>query len=270
MERQHKQKYMGNFLAGVTKRVHSPTLNSYRSWISKTRDFCWKLNKLWSPLFLESGRNINFSRPHIWETQDSMKMWKGDHEIKRKRKGGEEALCKNSWRKKNPSSAVLAASISLLRVHAGAGGLWPAGWWHKWWITGCSWCWPLTSRWEPCPSQGSFSGLSMQCRCTWHEEMDKIYLTRGVRYAVFPRTDSAALFNPGLDTVLSFSRFIKHIRKDVSAIPYCFQTEKMGHRWNKLLRTPRKYLSRPAMEDRSALVPTCGFATRLSILACHM
>lgn len=60
--------------------------------------------------------------------------------------------------------------------------------------------------------------------------MDEIYLTRGVRYAVFPRTDSAALFNSRLDTALFFSRFIKHIRKEVSGIPYILQTEKMGHR----------------------------------------
>lgn len=34
MECQHKQKYVGNFLARVIKQVHSSTLNSYRSWIS--------------------------------------------------------------------------------------------------------------------------------------------------------------------------------------------------------------------------------------------
>lgn len=182
---------MDNFLAGVIKQVHSPTLNFYRSWISKTRDFCYKLSKLWPPLFHLKVTEICIFPGLTYERHKTQWNYKrGDHKIKRKRKGGEEALCKNSWRKKSPSAAVLAASITLLGVHAGAGsagGLWPAGWWHEWWIIGC------TSRWEPCPNQGSFSGLRMQCRCTWHEEMDEIYLTRGVRYAVFPCTDSTAL-----------------------------------------------------------------------------
>ena len=80
------------------------------------------------------------------------------------------------------------------------------------------------------PKSGVLQWPQMQCRCTWHEEVDEIYLSRGVRYAVFPRTDSASLFLSRLDMALSFSRFIKHIRKEVSTIPYILGTEKMGHR----------------------------------------
>lgn len=57
--------------------------------------------------------------------------------------------------------------------------------------------------------------------------MDEIYLVRGVRYAIFPRVDCAALLKPRLDTPLVFSRFMKHIRKKVSAIPYISQIGKM-------------------------------------------
>lgn len=37
------------------------------------------------------------------KTQQKCKI--GDHAVERKRKGGEEALRKNSWRKRNPSTA---------------------------------------------------------------------------------------------------------------------------------------------------------------------
>lgn len=226
----------------------------------------------------ESGRNMNFSRPHIWEIQKDTKrlQWKckkrrpwNQKEKERRRRGP----LQEQLEKEKPLDCCAGCLCCSPQS--------PCRCWVCWWVVTC-WLMAQVMNYRlqlalasdlqvgALPKSGVLQWPQMQCRCTWHEEVDEIYLSRGVRYAVFPRTDSASLFLSRLDTALSFSRFIKHIRKEVSTIPYILGTEKTGHRWTKLLRTPRKCLARPGIEASSTLVPTWGFATTLSILARHL
>lgn len=126
---------------------------------------------------------------------------RGDQEMVRKRKGGEEALCKNSWREReslqlrqggcagclqpSPPSPPRCRGRCDLRAdgtsdgsHAAAGaGRWPAGG-------------------SPTRVRGPSAATGVRCRCTWQKKMDEIHLAGGVRYAVFPRTHHAALLKP--------------------------------------------------------------------------
>lgn len=85
---------------------------------------------------------------------------RGEHRIERKMKGGEEALCKSSWRKRNPFTA--SGGLCWLPPALSSESTQVLGllvtWWHRWWITCCSQQWPVISRWEPRPRQGSFGG----------------------------------------------------------------------------------------------------------------
>lgn len=87
MELQHKQKYLGNFLSGIIKEVHSSTLN--------IQGFLLQAEKTSISIIpSEIGRNItNFSRPHRWllkgtrlgrrVEKETMK-WKGEGKEERR------------------------------------------------------------------------------------------------------------------------------------------------------------------------------------------